>query len=272
MTQVGTSGTMAEGNTNSSARCRRWCLTLNNYDIEDVKRIDTLTHKFTKWIVGQEVGENKTPHLQMYVECKNAKRFATMKKMFPKSHIEKAKGSLKDNYKYCSKDGIFKSNIDLRTFEEKINNSILEEEYTDVKWKDWQQEVLDILDGNTDKRKIYWYWESKGNVGKSYLCKYIALKHKGIIICEVKKADIFNQVRIMMDLKIEPKIILLDVPRTAQDYINYGVIEQLKNGLIYSGKYEGGKCIFRHPKIICFSNREPEKENMSLDRWAIREI
>ncbi len=255
----------------SSKRSRRWCLTINNYNEKILKDFDTKTHYFEKYICGKE-GDEKTPHLQIYVETKNATKFERIKKLFPTAHIEPAKGNRKHNYDYCSKEGDFKTNIDFLTFREKLKIELLAEQYKETKWKPFQEKIHDILSKKPDKRKVHWFWESTGNIGKSFICKYIALKYKGVVICEGKKGDIFNQVNILLDTKIEPKIILLDIPRTSQDFINYGVLEQLKNGMVYSGKYEGGQCLFRTPIVICFSNEEPKKETMSLDRWDIHKI
>ena len=106
-----------------------------------------------------------------------------------------------------------------------------------------------------------------GNNGKSFLAKYIALKF-GCIIADGKKDNIFNQVLMMEDKR---GIILLDVPRHNVDYINYGCLEALKNGLIYSGKYEGGQCIFDIPHIIVFMNDIPNGfyEKFSGDRYEM---
>ena len=76
----------------------------------------------------------------------------------------------------------------------------------------------------------------------------------------------------MLEAEKIPEIILLDIPRASKDFINYGAIEQLKNGCLYSGKYEGGDCIFPHPHVICFANEEPDKDMMSKDRWDIIKI
>lgn len=70
----------------------------------------------------------------------------------------------------------------------------------------------------------------------------------------------------------QPEIVLLDIPRYNKEFTNYGVLEELKNGMIYSGKYEGGLCVFRSPHVIVFSNSKPDKNIMSKDRWNIVNI
>lgn len=88
-----------------SDRSRAWCFTLNNYSEEDVSVFHNLECEYI--IVGKEVGESGTPHLQGYVYFANARSFASMKKLNSRCHFEKAKGSPMDNYKYCSKEGNF---------------------------------------------------------------------------------------------------------------------------------------------------------------------
>lgn len=270
MAQIGTVGTGDLGNTSSKSqckKCRKWCFTVNNWLPEDSKRIIDSFGTVAQWILGEEVGESGTPHLQGFLCFKNAVSFKTIKKAIPKGHIEPARGSVRQNYDYCSKDGKFTTNIDFRTFKEKLKDECLKE-YKDVVWKDWQQQVLDL---KNDARSINWFWEGEGNVGKSFVCKYLALT-RDVVICEGKKADIFNQVNTLLEKEKMPKVVICDIPRSAIDYINYGALEQLKGGLLYSGKYEGGVCVFPPPLVICFANTPPDLTSMSADRWNVVEV
>ena len=106
MTQDDTHDTRSGGNTktpdlktNSRLRSRRWCFTLNNYTDDETKSIlEQVKDTDTKYILGFEVGDQGTPHIQGYMEFKNARSFASMKKMIPRAHLEKAKGNTKQNY------------------------------------------------------------------------------------------------------------------------------------------------------------------------------
>lgn len=270
MTQI-TQITQSEGGNTSTPsldiRARRWCLTINNYNENNITQI----HKyFDYYIIGKEIGNEGTPHLQIYVEKKNAVSFNKIKKLFPTAHIEKAKGNRKQNLEYCKKQGDYITNLEELSFKEKLKIQILKS-YENTKWKPWQQKIIDILDDKPDDRKIYWFWEPIGNIGKSYLAKYIACKYD-VIICDGKKNDIFNQVNMTLEKEKIPNIILLDIPRSSNGFVNYGSIEQLKDGMIYSGKYEGGLCIFPKPHVICFSNQLPNTTEMSQDRWDINNI
>lgn len=255
-------------------RSRKYCFTINNYTVEEKEKVLSHLNEESKcWIVGYEIGKEGTPHIQGFVEYKNQVDFNKLKKIMPRAHIEVAKGTLRQNIDYCSKEKNYEGNFpDTRTTNEKLIDEILISEYSDVVWRGWQSDVLNLLSQPADKRKIYWYWEATGNIGKSYLSKYIGMKYDAIIATG-KKNDIFNQIKTYIDVKKKgPKIILIDVPRDTLDYINYGAIEEIKNGCIYSGKYEGGVCYFQIPTIVCFANEEPNRLKMSSDRFVITEI
>jgi len=251
-----------EGNTKppSIIRSRKWCLTLNNYTEDDCKN---LAQYFTEFVIGREIGEIKgTKHLQCYFENKNPLRFSTLKKKWPRGHWEKPKGNKKQNYDYCTKDNDYITNMSYGRKDKLLKK------YNGVVWKDWQKQILDIISKPIDNRKIHWIVDYDGNSGKSFLAKYIFLKYN-VIIAEGKKADIFNQIKMSIDINIEPHIILVDIPRSGNKFVNYGCLESIKNGLIYSGKYEGGCCAFETPHLIIFSNEQPCYESWSKDRYNI---
>nr|QJI53596.1 MAG: replication associated protein [Circoviridae sp.] len=88
-------------------RVRRYCFTLNNYTERDCELLkEAFTAESCAFaIVGKEVGENQTIHLQGYVHWKREKSFRQMKDLMPRAHIEEAKGSDLDNDEYCGKGG-----------------------------------------------------------------------------------------------------------------------------------------------------------------------
>jgi len=58
-------------------------------------------------VVGNEVGENGTKHLQGFVVYQTRTRFATVKSQLPRAHIEKMAGTPIQASDYCKKDGNF---------------------------------------------------------------------------------------------------------------------------------------------------------------------
>lgn len=87
-------------------RSRAWCLTINNFEEEELETIKGLKG-IVYAIVGNEVApETGTRHLQVYLHYKNATKFTTLKKKFPTAHIEPAKGTAEQNKIYCSKEAV----------------------------------------------------------------------------------------------------------------------------------------------------------------------
>ncbi len=256
---------------------RRICFTINNYQIDTIVKIIELSEKFKySYIVGEEVGENGTKHIQGYIDFKRRKTWNYFKKLFPRAHIEKAKGNARQNFEYCSKDGKFKTNIVIPLTLEQINakeqNAVADLFYKEVEWRPWQLEIIEAIQAPVNPRTIHWRWEPEGNTGKSYLARWIDITYDAII-CEGKAQDIFNQVIKYVEVKKKfPKVIIADIPRHSMQFINYSALEKVKNGHFYSGKYEGGKVIMRPPHMVCFANEEPEFSKLSEDRWDVKQI
>lgn len=72
----------------------------------------------------------------------------------------------------------------------------------------------------------------------------------------------------------ELDVMIVTIPRSARDYLGgiYGVLEEIKDGLIYSGKYEGGFANIEHPHVIVMCNFEPDYMQMSEDRWKVIQL
>jgi hypothetical protein len=88
---------------------KSYTFTLNNYSDEEYESlVGDLNDEVTYAVVGKEVGESGTPHLQGYVLFRRSYHFNTIKnRFFPRAHIEVAAGSVDANFRYCSKDGDF---------------------------------------------------------------------------------------------------------------------------------------------------------------------
>lgn len=85
---------------------RSWTFTLNNYAESDMDRILSISCKYL--VVGREVGESGTPHLQGYISFDTKKSLRQLKELIsPRAHLEVAKATAAENFAYCTKDGNF---------------------------------------------------------------------------------------------------------------------------------------------------------------------
>lgn len=82
---------------------RNGCYTLNNWTDTEYNLLKELS--YTYQVIGKEIGEGGTPHLQGYIEFKNRMRFSTLKKKLPRLHIEARKGTALQASDYCKKEG-----------------------------------------------------------------------------------------------------------------------------------------------------------------------
>lgn len=260
--------TQPGGNTNP--RYRKCCFTINNPEEEEFPHLLKLfDNEDYRYIIGKEVGESGTPHLQGYVEF-NGRQLSLrqLKAINARAHWERARGDRKSNVSYCSKEGDFVTNIPV---ERRLR---ILATYSEILWKPWQTSIIELCRETPDPRTIRWYWDIQGNAGKSFLAKYLILQHDAVI-CSGKSNDIFNQVNVWInnhDDDEDPRLFIMDVPRCSIDYINYQAIEAVKNGCLYSGKYEGGLCVFDPPHVLVFANCQPDFSKMSDDRWSVVQI
>lgn len=251
------------GNTGTGSSKNRksqyWFFTFNNYDTND---IDFLTNIFDmdcdKYCFQEEKGENGTNHLQGVVVWKIRKELNYIKRINPKIHWEICK-NLRASVEYCSKaltrNGVCKY--------KGFNINIVDiPEYNLERFKD----IDDIVNGKGDFRKIYWVVDVKGNTGKTCYCKNKLLT-KGIPVIRGGKSNDINN--FVYNWKGDMNTFLFDIPRCHEGFVSYNAIEQIKDGMLFNGKYETGFRCFNTPNIIIFANFEPELFKLSNDRWVV---
>lgn len=237
--------------------------TWNNYTESDIGGLLSFFDIHSvKYAFQEEIAPSTgTPHLQGMVIFKEERR-STQWDPHSKGHWEKLKDS---TGKYQLKEESRKPGGRQWTkgFPKPIK--IIENLYP------WQQDALDIYNSEPDDRKIYWFWESIGKVGKSAFVKYMVVKYNCLFCDGGKKSDLINLVfNNNMD---DCKCIIWDIPRASKGNISYATLESIKNGLICNTKYETGVKAFNPPHIFVFANFPPEDEQqLSQDRWVIREL
>lgn len=85
---------------------RNWCFTLNNPQVEESPETwpqETL-ERVKLCLYQLEMGKEGTLHYQGYLEMEQPIRLSGLKKLLPRAHLEKRKGSRLQALKYCSKE------------------------------------------------------------------------------------------------------------------------------------------------------------------------
>ena len=128
----------------------------------------------------------------------------------------------------------------------------------------WQTQLYDLLTAtHPHARHIYWYVDFEGGAGKSTFCNMFMARHRAVCFFGGRLNDIsyaYNR---------EP-VVFFDLARSsgANEYL-YGFMEQLKNGRIFSSKYQSGFKYFKRPHVVVFSNEEPPANAFSRDRLVV---
>lgn len=132
-----------------------------------------------------------------------------------------------------------------------------------VDLRPWQSQVVTEIQIQND-REVMWVHDSEGGKGKSFLTKYLKFKYNAYVVTGGTQNDI------AYDYNFQ-KIVVFDLARESQ-FMPYQLIENFKNGLIFSAKYESNMKISMGVRVLVFSNSLPDLNKLSADRWNIKTI
>jgi hypothetical protein len=215
-----------------------------------------------EYIVGKEVGESGTPHLQGFVHHEKRFRWSELK-LPPQIHWEKALGSVPQNFEYCKKDGDYVTNI-----KEPRQLKLIDPTF------EWEKKILEEIKEEPDDRTIHWIWSHQGCMGKTSFCKYLVVKHNAAVL-HGKGADIRHGLAEWIKLHdgAFPDVVVYPIPRSFNtEYLSYEGLENIKDMFFFSGKYEGGQVVGPSPHLYVFANVGPDYAKMSEDRWVVENI
>ena len=282
---------------------------INNYTPEDEQRIQALQPTYL--VYGREVGEQGTPHLQGFVIWETPLRFNACKtQLGNNAHLEVVKGTSPQAADYSKKDGDFyeygtcPSQGQRTDWDEFLEWAKAQE--TRITRKDlilnfpklwcrysarlqeiadahapaltlvdgqprdgWQSDLVVELNNEPSRRGIHFMVDETGNSGKSWFCAYMMQTRSDEvqILKTGKEAD--------MCYAIDPtkKIYFLDVPRSRMEFLQYSVLEQLKDRMVFSTKYTSQMKVLSHlPHVIVMCNEHPDETKLSADRYIITNI
>jgi hypothetical protein len=134
-------------------------------------------------------------------------------------------------------------------------------ESKDFVFRPWQAAVVKICQGKAHSRHIYWIEDPKGAAGKSRLTTYMCREMNAVELDGRQMDAAFSYTG--------QKIVIFDLARavdagTLKDLFIVG--EKLKNGQIYSSKYQSRLKVFEVPHVFYFSNMPPPIGVWSADR------
>jgi len=285
----------------------RWCFTLNNYAAADMDRLRELAGSCHYLVFGREVGDSGTPHLQGFVIFSERKRLTSAKSAIGnRAHLELARGTSKQAADYCKKENDFEEFGQLPAAQgttnrfEAFKEWVLEQpskptaarvasEFPSIfmqygrcmEWinliypktrapmgpyRGYQQRLADVLEGEADDRKIYFIVDQLGGTGKSWFIKKWLSEHDEITQCLAigKRDDIAHTV------DESKRVFLFDLPRSQSEFLQYSILEQLKDKMVFSPKYNSTMKYLEHlPHVVVFMNEPPNMTKLSVDRYKV---
>ena len=158
----------------------------------------------------------------------------------------------------------------LRLYQQFSAENIAMEEVT---LKHWQQEVIKFID-EPSERTIYWIVGEKGNEGKTFIQKYIRqlFGSRRVINLEGvgRKCDIAYL--LSKETLTCKDVFLFNILRSDLG-IEYGILENIKDGYLITTKYKSKFVKIKTPNtVIVFSNSSPDISQLSRDRWRVHKI
>lgn len=288
-------------------RSTRYVFTLNNYEDADCERLRDLGRSCRYLVFGREVGDSGTPHLQGFVIFDTPVRFAAAKRALgDRCHIEAARGNTRQASDYCKKDGDYeeigtcpgpvgKTNR-FEEFKEwvlaqssKPTAAVVAETHPSIymqygrcmewidliypssfvvtgEYRNYQRRLADRLDEPADDRTITFVVDERGGTGKSwFIKKYMSRNPDRTQVLSIGKRDDLAHA-----INERKSVFLFDLPRSQSEFLQYSVLEQLKDRMVFSPKYlSRTKTLDTCPHVVVFMNEMPDMNKLSADRYDL---
>ena len=291
------------------AQSKRWCFTLNNYTQGEYDLLCDALENCKYGVVGKEIAETGTPHLQGFCIFDTNRRLNAVRRYLGlRGHYEAARGTSEQASTYCKKGGDFRefgslpnqggkrndissfvrwvSDVDGRARSEReimLEYPALYMRYRGSclrmaellaptpqqqpgELREWQRELeCDLLD-EPDDRSVRFVIDEEGGRGKSWFIRYMLTKYPDL----TQRLSVGKRDDLAYAIDTSKRMMLFDVPRECMKYLQYSILEGLKDGFLFSGKYASSCKFFYHKvHVYVFCNEEPDYEKLSMDRFDV---
>lgn len=132
--------------------------------------------------------------------------------------------------------------------------------------RDWQERLNDALALEPDDRSVHFVIDKAGGKGKSFFMRWFFTQHpeKTQLLSIGKRDDIAHAV------DVHKSVFLFNVPRGGMEFLQYTILEQIKDRVVFSPKYNSETKLMReNTHVVVFCNEEPDYEKMSADRFNV---
>lgn len=247
----------------SKKQYRMWAGTLNNPKLTEVDTICATLKEagVVKCIIGLEKAPTTgTEHLQFWMQFKNPRMFGGVARLIKGAHIEPSYASDVKNYEYCSKEKVLAQWGWPKKIRDPMEGKVP---------RQWQQEMLKRLEAEPDDREIVWV-HGPPKSGKSSFIKSLAIQGKCLQV-NGGVADIQYAVAEMVKAGNPPRCIVWYLTYEEGTTVSWRAVENVKDGMFFSPKYESGMCLYDNPHVWIFANFAPGAISVASDRIVVVE-
>ena len=256
-------------------------VTIFNYTPLDIKFLCSKSEELCEksvledWIFEKEICPTTLkPHLQCAFKFYDKKRINQYFGQFEdKWHVETMAKHAKweDQLFYCSKDAREQQDESLlfaHWYKIPVQLKILKEEQL----YPWQKSFIEKTFEPVDDRSINILIDPKTCNGKTQVMKYCAKKYKYIFFEEAEKADIafslVSKKKRGIDLN-RKQTFIFDIAKGQTKKLDISILEKLKDGAIFSSKYECDELLYNSPHIWVFCNEKPLGDYSRQNVWRL---
>lgn len=237
-----------------------------------------------KWIIGAEEGRGGYKHWQIRMEAREGfceweerqvidwsttpARITKVKvgtgwinTEIPEAHVEECS----DTWDYETKEGKFIASWD--------TPEVRKLRFGKMRWP--QECAVKALESTNDRQVVFWY-DPKGNSGKSWLCGHLYETGQAYYLPPTL-TTVQSMLQTMASLAWEDRkagrpprrFVIIDLPRSWKwSKELYCAIETIKDGLIMDPRYSARPIDIRGIKVLVLTNERPKLDSLSEDRWV----
>lgn len=126
----------------------------------------------------------------------------------------------------------------------------------------WQMKLRQLLMRKCDDRSIMWITDLKGGHGKTWFAQWCEHYMDAQLLQNGSTKDI------AMAYKSKP-LVFINLQRCPEEFINYSVMENIKDCRIWAPKYQSKMLWTRPCHLVVLANQDPDLHKVSADRWNL---
>ena len=172
------------------------------------------------------------------------------------------------NFDVGGRKEISPSSISKKSVLDSLNHIILRE-YENVEWKAWQQDLINTVKTEPDRKIIHWYFDSTGGTGKKFVTLYLGVTNN-TVVSSLDDKIVYQKIKNSVEKGIIPKVLILNILED-KPIIDYNLLSFIKSGML-TVKSTGETLYLPPLHVVVFSKVVPDPNCFSSKSVKLRLI